>query len=253
MKKLFVALLVIVLIAGGLYGAASIILGNGKGVDISFKDSDYTAALTKSKVNIANIEDINLMNIGNKAYTTKGTVKIEDSFTNAEMSALIDKANQNGGPIKNFRVKFLGNNQGEISFKLTSTAVDFIKNNNLIKNTAVIVSFIAPPQYSFAAITVTDFVVKYLSGIVNNKPIYAKGKLERTSANSLSLNIESISVGQVTLSADIVKRVQSATEDFVNTIISKENGFSIDELRIEDGKLYYKGTLPAEVQGTKIK
>lgn len=36
-------------------------------------------------------------------------------------------------------------------------------------------------------------------------------------------------------------------------MISKEKGFSIEELRIEDGKLYYKGTLPAEITGVNMK
>jgi len=36
---------------------------------------------------------------------------------------------------------------------------------------------------------------------------------------------------------------------FVNRFITNSNGFSIEELRVEEGELYFKGTLPEEING----
>lgn len=54
------------------------------------------------------------------------------------------------------------------------------------------------------------------------------------------------------MSAEVVARVETEVVNFVNRVLSSTNGFTIEELRVEDGALYYKGTLPAEIQGKKI-
>ncbi len=49
------------------------------------------------------------------------------------------------------------------------------------------------------------------------------------------------------MSDDVISKAEAGTIQFVNALITSDNGFSIEELRVEDGKLYYKGTLPAEI------
>lgn len=189
MKKVIFGLIIIIaLVLGGGFFA----LSTGKTVNVEYSEADYTSALTKSSVAIADIKEINLIALATKNYTTTGENEIDTRFSNAEMSAIIDMANAEGGPISDFRVSFNGGNSGEISFKLTDTFLDFIKEQNMI----------SLPNNSHA------HNLKWL-------PVVSAG-------------------------------------DISDTVLSSTNGFTIEELRVEDGALYYKGTLPAEIQGKKI-
>lgn len=186
-------------------------------------------------------------------FTTAGTNNVETSFTNAEMSALIDKANANGGPISDFRVSFNGDNEGEISFKLTDAFLGFIEDQNIISlpsNSHAFNTFISPVA---SASGIKDTIVNFITTVAVNKPVYASGSLVKTSNHSVSLNITSLKVGQIAMSSEVIDKVEYETLRFVNSLLAEVNGISIEELRVENGELYYKGTLPAEIKGVKIK
>lgn len=71
-------------------------------MDVTWTEQDFDSAGLKSQVSIDDIEEINLVTLAKNDFTTIGTSEVEAKFTNAEMSALIDKANENGGPISDF-------------------------------------------------------------------------------------------------------------------------------------------------------
>jgi len=250
MKKFLAGLLlIIVLVAIGGF----VFFSTGKQVDVDWDETDYVTALDKSDIVVADIEEINLVTLASGEFTTSGTNQIENSFTNAEMSALIDTANANGGPITNFKVSFIGNNEGEMSFKITDAFIDFIQEQNMIKLTnqkMAYNSFLMP--LASASNSASDTVIKIISSVASNKPVYARGTLSRTNANAVSIEITTLKVGQLTLSEDIVNKVESEVLRFVNNLLSSTNGFTIEELRVDDGALFYKGTLPAEIKGTKL-
>lgn len=242
MKKFLIVLLVLIIVV---MGGAYAMLSMGKKVDVTYTETDFNSALAKSGVVIDDIEEINLLTLANNNFTTNGTTEVETSFTNAEMSALIDKANANGGPISDFRVSFNGNNEGEISFKLTDAFLGFIEDQNMIFN-----YFISPVA---SAGGIKETVVNFITGVAANKPVYASGSLVKTSSNSVSLNITSLKVGQLSMSQEVIDKVEYEVLRFVNGLLSEVNGISIEELRVENGELYYKGTLPSEIKGVKIK
>lgn len=249
MKKVILGLIIIIaLVLGGGFFA----LSTGKTVNVEYSEADYTSALTKSSVAIADIKEINLIALATKNYTTTGENEIDTRFSNAEMSAIIDMANAEGGPISDFRVSFNGGNSGEISFKLTDTFLDFIKEQNMISlpNNSHAHNLKWLPVVS--AGDISDTVINFITNVAANKPVYASGSLSRTSDKSVSVNISSLKVGQISMSAEVVARVETEVVNFVNRVLSSTNGFTIEELRVEDGALYYKGTLPAEIQGKKI-
>jgi hypothetical protein len=62
-----------------------------------------------------------------------------------------------------------------------------------------------------------------------------------------------LKVGQIPMSNEVIEKVEYETLRFVNGLLSDVNGISIEELRVENGELYYKGTLPSEIKGVKIK
>lgn len=250
MKKVLLGLLIIfVLVAAGGY----IFLSTGKKVDVKWDEADYNSAIEKSSVTVADIEELNLVTLARGDFTTTGTHPIEASFTNAEMSALIDTANANGGPISDFKVSFNGDNEGEMSFKLTDAFIDFIQEQNMVElqnqNLFAITSFF---PLASTGNSMTDTVIKIITNVAANKPVYAKGTLMRTSDNSVSINITALQVGQLQMSQSVINKVETEVLNFVNALLSSTNGFSIEELRVEDGALYYKGTLPTEIQGAKL-
>ena len=250
MKKFLTGLLlIIVLVTIGGFVFFSI----GKQVDVDWDETDYVTALDKSSIEVADIEEVNLVTLARGDFTTSGTNQIEDSFTDAEMSALIDTANANGGPITNFKVSFIGNNEGEMSFKITDAFIDFIQEQNMVKLTnqkTAYNSFLMP--LASASNSVSDTVIKIISSVASNKPVYARGTLSRTNSNAVSIEITTLKVGQLTLSEEIVNKVESEVLLFVNNLLTSTNGFTIEELRVDDGALFYKGTLPAEIKGTKL-
>ena len=248
MKKFFMVLLIIIILAfGGTYFA----LNTGSEVDVEWTADDFNSGITKSAVAIEDIREINLVTLAKKDYTTTGINTVDASFTNSEMSALIDMANADGGPISNFKVSFNGNNEGEMSFKLTDSFVQFIQDQNMIQNLDSKFAWI-PYLQSASTNNITDTVIKFITNTAVNKPVYAKGTLSRTTDQSVSIHIESLKVGQIPMSQNVVSKVETEVLRFVNNVLSSTEGFTIEELRVEDGALYYKGTLPAEIQGKKI-
>ena len=250
MKKVLLGLLIIfVLVAAGGY----IFLSTGKKVDVKWDEADYNSAIEKSSVTVADIEELNLVTLARGDFTTTGTHPIEASFTNAEMSALIDTANANGGPISDFKVSFNGDNEGEMSFKLTDAFIDFIQEQNMVElQNQNLFAFSSLFPLASTGNSMTDTVIKIITNVAANKPVYAKGTLMRTSDNSVSINITALQVGQLQMSQSVINKVETEVLNFVNALLSSTNGFSIEELRVEDGALYYKGTLPTEIQGAKL-
>lgn len=251
-KGCLTSLFTIVIIVGLVAGGALYLLGSPKNVDVKWTDKDFDSGLKKAKLSIQNMEAINALNLIKGDFKTKGSNKVNAIITSKEMSALVTKANQNSGPITDVKIRFLNNNELEHTYRISESAIEFIKNKIILNRMAVF-----RPYGSALAInsssSLSDFLIGYITNAANNKPVYSKGVLQRTSPNSIHIKIQTIKVGQVPLPEDIVKQVEMYTESIVNNIISKENGFSIEELRIENGQLYYKGTLPAEITGSEIK
>ncbi len=250
MKKVIMGLLIIIVI---IIAGAYVTLSTGKKVDVTYSTEDFNSAISKSSIKIADIKEINLITLANKNFTVSGTNTVDITLSNEEMSALIDMANQSGGPVSDFRVAFLGGNSGEISFKLTDQFVNFIQEHNMILiPTSKSLAFSSVFPIASSSNSITDTVIKFITNVAANKPVYAKGTLTKTSEHSVTVHIESLKVGQLPLGADVISKVETEVVNFVNTLLSESNGFSIEELRIENGSIYYKGTLPAEIKGQKI-
>ncbi len=241
----------VVLLFGGIY----FIFNTGKQVQVEWTENDLSSGLEKSKVLIGDLEEINLSTLAENNFSTSGTNEIEDYFTSEEMSALLSTANING-PIKNINVSFGENNNGEVSFVLSETFTDFLREQGMIERYVGPVVYAAEIQdyvdNTPSGFSVTEIIIGYITNLVNRSPVYATGELYRDSENTVRININSLRVGRISLPQDTIRKVEYETLRVVNTIISPENGFHIEELHIKDGKFHYKGTLPAEVYGEKL-
>ncbi len=255
MKLLLNLILVVVFLVVLFFGGIYFVLSTGKQVDVSWTEEDLSSGLEKSKVFIEDLEEINIVTLTENNFSISGSNEIEDYFTSEEMSALISTTNVNG-PISNINVSFGESDTGEVSFLLSENFVDFLKGQGLIGkydrftvHAADVQDYIdnAPSDAS-----ITELIVGYISNIVNKAPVYATGELYRDSENAVKIKIESLRVGRAPLPQEAIEKVEVETLRVVNAIISPENGFHIEELHVKDGKLYYKGSLPAEVYGEKL-
>ncbi len=253
MKKIIYTLVaLVVLFVGGIY----FVFNTGKTVGTVWDEGDLISGIEKAQIEIDSIEEINLETLAKGNFTTQGVNNIDIDFTSEEMSALISSANDNGGPIKDVRVAFGDDGNGEVSFKLSDTFVDFLYEENILtfELGAKKAYALTSDSYSSNPLdrSLTERVVSYINNVANNRPVYATGELTRTSSNSIEIDIERLTVGRVSMSDEVIERVEVETVRIVNGIISPENGFHIEELQVDGGQLHYKGTLPAEIEGQKI-
>ena len=75
--------------------------------------------------------------------------------------------------------------------------------------------------------------------------------MNKASNKSVAVEIEKVSVGRLPLPNNIEKQVENAVVPMVNNIMQKYEGFAMDQLRFDNNGLYFKGTLPGTVTGTK--
>ena len=227
-------------------------LGSGPQVETTWTEEDFVSGMEKAKVNIKDIEEINLFSLIMNDFSTQDSNEVDEVFTDAEISALISKANDNNGPIKDVRVSFKDNGEGEISFVLSDNFIDFLKDQNLIASFDPwgVHASLEPTKEKDSSLT--DAIVGYIANLVDGKPVYATGELYRDSNNSVNIKIEKLMVGRASLPQDVIEKVEYETLKVVNSIISPENGFHIEELHVRDGSIYYKGNLPDEIEGRKL-
>lgn len=253
MKKLVKFLIVVIVIVVAIGLGFNYMVNTGKEVAVDWSDKDYNVAISKTQIEIDDIKSVSIENLFDNKFSANGKVVIEEHFSSEEMSALISSANHEGQLINEVNLKFGQNNDGETSFKISDKFVDFLKDSGILENIARQEiennSFISILAATESPRDLTAHVTNYIASIANNKPVYARGYLSRTSDNTVSIDISELKVGRVAMPERVVAIVEREVVIFVNSLITSQNGFTIEELRIEDGKLYYKGTLPAEIKG----
>ncbi len=252
MKKLLGVLISFAVFILLIFLAFHYFIGSGPQVETTWTEKDFISGMEKAKINIDDIEEINLFSLAINDFSTQDSNEVNEVFTNAEISALISKANNSSGPIRDVRVSFKDNGKGEVSFVLSDNFVGFLKDQGLIASFDPwgVHASLEPAEEKGTSLT--DAIVSYIANLVDNKPVYATGELYRDSDNSVNIKIEKLMVGRTSLPQDVVEKVEYETLRVVNSIISPENGFHIEELQVRDGSLYYKGTLPDEIKGKKL-
>jgi hypothetical protein len=222
LRKLMIFLVVVAVLVGiGYY-----LLKTTKNINVNWTQKDYASCVQKSKVNIANEQQLNLIELAKGNFKATGKNTVEGTFSNEEISAMLSSTNNDFGPIKDVKVKFLGNNEAEATFTVTDKIWDYASSAG-IKN------------------------IDIAKGKVKNLPVYVKLKVNKASNKSVAVEIEKVAVGRLSLPNNIEKQVEKPLVSMVNDIIQKYEGFSMEQLRFDSNGLYFKGTLPGAVTGTK--
>lgn len=220
MKKGFKKLLVLLVILGVIFGSYFYFLRTGKNVDVNWSAKDYASYKEKVKANGETPGKFNLTTIAKGDFQSSGQKQVNLSFTSSEISSALSMENDLTGPVKNIKIKFLPNNEVEATAILTSKIEVYMKNSK-----------VASKYASFA------------KGIPGT-PVYIKAKLTGNTSNTISGNIESLSVGKINLSSTAKKIAQGEIVSFVNSILKNYKGLSIENLSFEQDKLNFKGKVP---------
>lgn len=195
-------------------------------------EKDYESGLGKIKTTIkGDIADLHLLNIYNGQYEVKGSVPVEAEITSAEVYALMNKANEPYGPLRNIQIKWAQGNKFEFYCVIDKSIMSVVNKHMGLSEKD------------------NPFLVKWTGRILNNKPIYGKGSFSLVSPNYVDIDMDTVILGNRTLKDDSVALIQRELGNLVNKAISTENGVSIEQLSVKNGALYFKGTLPSEIKG----
>lgn len=113
--KIVISLIVLIILgyAGYIaYGLTKIKNQNVRDLGVKYTFEDYqNAVVKKAGVEVPSPEAIYF----GSDFTAEGTKKIEETFSEGEISAIQNYSNEKNGPFKNVQIRFLGNNQVEAS------------------------------------------------------------------------------------------------------------------------------------------
>ncbi len=133
--------------------------------------------------------------------------RVDLTLTSEELSSYLQATNNEKGKLKDIQVRLLDDNMAEVS----------------------------------AMIDLTD------EGYDFQGPVYAKGNIQKSGSNRISLEFDESQAGELDAPEDIQVVAQDRLEDEINHQLGNMPGLTIDTLEIQDGKLRYQGTMPTDI------
>ncbi len=229
MKKLMVLIGLIVLVVGGVY----LMTATGKTVDVAWTEADYEQAMAKLPIRLDTIESVNLEALAMNGYTAAGSLPAEVDFSSEEFSALVAKANDAKGPIRGTKLRFTGQDAGEVSFRLSDGFAQFLRSYGLVGwepgfTAALRVAAVMPLSGGL-----TEQLVAYVADYVGNKPVYANGYLRKTGPNAVEADITTLKVGQLSMNDAVISRTEYEVTRILNAVITRA-GLPRLRLRLPD-------------------
>lgn len=212
----------------------STILGADKSKDLGIKytQQDFNSGRKKSGVVY---ETLPADTPPQNSLVFKGNKQINTTFSNEEMTALINNRRGKYMAITHCQVKFNADGTGEIAG---------IIERNKIASFLTVMTF---PQ------TAVNYAEKTLRMLPPSIPFYVKGKAAMMNNRFTSFTVDSLEVSRLPIPMNLVHKYQSDVASiFENFITTKVTGFYAKRAGFEKGILYFEGTLP-EIEATVTK
>lgn len=217
--------IVIIVILGLIGGGGFFLIKTTKDIGVKWTEKDYESYRQKVNANSEAPGQFNLITVADGRFTSSGQINVERKFTSAEISSVLSKENGKYGPIKDVKVNFLGNNEGEATFVLTEGIFKFVR----ITEESV-------AKYPFLK-----------NGLVNI-PVYIKARVDKATPTSISADLQNISIGRIGLPSTLIEKVESEAVQVVNKMIKNYKTLSIEQLNFNKGEMYFKGNIPSELK-----
>jgi len=204
----------VVVLAGFAYGGYSVYQLCGRHQrDLGVKPTaaDYQRAVAKKAgVDVARPSELYV----GAAFSARGAHHVDQVFTDAELSAIVNQPNAAKGIIGNVQIRALGDNQAEASFVVDLTKLTSVK-------------------------------VPVIGGFLPSElPVYVRGTAAVTGPRSISADVVELRAGNLVVPGWIVGRAQQRFVDWLNGQLAKVDGLSTEKAEILKGRGHFVGTLP---------
>ncbi|MEM4397422.1 MAG: hypothetical protein QW757_02220 [Candidatus Woesearchaeota archaeon] len=204
-----------------------------KPVDLGIKytEKDLISAQQKSGIIKKDLPENTL--IENSIYYT-GKNNIDNYFTSQELTAWANSPHWKYYPLKDVQIRINNDNTAEVSGKIKTSVLDNYKKSINLKDEE--------------ADKALDYI-KYLQ----NPSFYAKGKVEIKN-NNVELDYEKIKINNFEIPKEYDNKIESTSTRLLFKIRNSVKGLDVldvKEMKLENGNLIFKGTLPKEEYGLK--
>gem|GEM_PF-5563891 len=223
--RIFFAAAIILLIAAGLVLAG---LSMGGRVHIGFVASDYEALSSRTGIDAKKLGAASKEDLISRDIKTTGKTYIDTHMNSEEFTALMQYIAKENGFLRDFSIWFEDEGKFSMSFRLPRDMPGLIKDTDI---------FAGRPG------------IRRMIWISSNKILSIDGDLSRMGRNQVHIKTEDIKIGAIPLGRSARADVEEELNRSLNLFISQENGFDILDIEIDQGKLYYKGTIPAKIEG----
>ncbi|BAL81227.1 hypothetical protein [Caldisericum exile] len=220
--KVLVWLVAILVIIGGFLSLN--VKGKPRDLGVRYAEKDYQNVIKKSQLTKDKAPQSG--SVKDYKYVWSGKVNVGTTYTQEEITAWLNENRPSYFAFKNVQVKI--NNDGTIE---AGANVDF----KALSNYAL-----------------TEDEKKYVpSFIPDSAPVYAKGVIY-VQNNQVHIEPQSVVVGFIPVPSNLLKRENiSYVENKIESLIPTIPNLYIETLKVENGKLIYKGTGPKSL--TRIK
>jgi hypothetical protein len=139
--------------------------------------------------------------------TYANSAPMEVSLTSEELTSYMQATNDEKGPMKNIQILLGDDDMMEAS----------------------------------AVVDLSDYGYEF-SG-----PVYAKGRIQKASDRTISIDLAEASSGPVPVPAEYLQQGEMGLENKINAQLAKMPGLRIDTLEVEDGELRFAGDFPKTI------
>jgi hypothetical protein len=194
------------------------------GVIYSHADYDSFVRLAQTKIIISGDKGLPRSNL-----KFSGQIKLNQAFSQGEVSARINYSLWKYMPISDFQIRFLENDYLEFSGNLKTDRLDgFIK------------SFTTP---DFTGNPINN-CLKILELIPNSIPIYIKAAVSYRD-NVVLIKTAKVVIGKVNFPLDQID-FDAFINEVTEKIVDKIPGFYVDSVNFSGGRMNFVGLVPAE-------
>jgi len=252
MKKLLIVLVSIVaviviavaVVLGylGYFKPVARVLGTDKPKDLGVSYSEADLVSVRSKLRLE-------LNEAPAGSLTKyeGQQEIEESFSSAELTALVNGSRWSYTPIENVQIKIGDNGFAESSGILRLDLMDeylgevasgTVSGEELDKVKGILPDSF--PYYVSGAVTYNNGTISFDFG---SKSVLA-GLISKVYASSVSVSVGSLTVGKLSVPAALLESSQGRVDTFINTGLGHISGLNISSLEFDGGQMKLKATVP---------
>ncbi len=228
------------------------VLGTNKPVDLGIKytDSDLGSVKQKFGVELVEIESSD----PNNSIRYEGEQKVEKSFTDEEITAMVNSKKWIYTPVTNVQIKI-----GEDGTIESSGTLMVSRLANYFS--AVSGATVSTDEVNKAVGILPKEVPYYISGTasVSNGDVsidvnsFSIGKkvsfinfMSTAYANSVNASVSSFKVGQFAISQSIISSYKDQINSFLTTRLNKISGLKANLVTFEKGEMNFSGTMPTK-------